>query len=249
MQKTCPRPCPHAQRHARDMQALRSHLLESSGCTDTWVALAAVLTNPQHRLDCWQRAAMLEPEDDQIQEQYLQCRLEVDPNDQQARDTISQRNVERALQNYRAKIFLRMRPTRSLGEILVEMGAITEAQLDRALERQRSLKRSNKGLMLGDILVEMKLVTPAMLARALITQHQDRSEKGESPQALGEYLVAHGYISVQSLERALIEQTRLRQGGEKVSIGKVLLRLNMIDNATLTRALSQQTNDAFNSFR
>lgn len=50
-----------------------------------------------------------------------------------------------------------------IGKILVENGFITDAQLNDALEKQRS----SEGKMLGDIMLEMGLVSETQLAQAL----------------------------------------------------------------------------------
>jgi type IV pilus assembly protein PilB len=58
------------------------------------------------------------------------------------------------------------RVRRRLGEILVELGLIGEAQLAEALEKQRS-----SGRRLGDLLLETGVVTPTGLLRALASQY------------------------------------------------------------------------------
>ncbi len=52
-----------------------------------------------------------------------------------------------------------------LGEMLVNYGVISEADLDKALERQ-----SDSGKRLGQVLVEMELVTHAQVAEVLEEQ-------------------------------------------------------------------------------
>src|SRR5262249_6573750 len=53
-----------------------------------------------------------------------------------------------------------------LGRLLVENGALSESDLEEALERQRTDARP-----LGQILMDMGAVTPQELARALTGQH------------------------------------------------------------------------------
>lgn len=55
---------------------------------------------------------------------------------------------------------------KKIGEILIEMRAITPAQLDAALKRQSTLRK-----MVGEILIEAKALTEETLFRALSTQH------------------------------------------------------------------------------
>src|ERR1700737_4142912 len=53
-----------------------------------------------------------------------------------------------------------------LGRLLVEKGAVTEGEVEEALERQREDSRP-----LGQILLDMGAVTPHVLARTLTEQH------------------------------------------------------------------------------
>lgn len=57
------------------------------------------------------------------------------------------------------------RPTKRLGEMLVERGLITPLQLEQALAEQRSTKE-----FLGAILVRLKLIRPDVLLKALSEQ-------------------------------------------------------------------------------
>lgn len=56
---------------------------------------------------------------------------------------------------------------KKIGELLVESGAVSEAQVRNALGHQRSHARGDR---LGRVLVSMGLVSPAAVARALATQ-------------------------------------------------------------------------------
>ena len=55
---------------------------------------------------------------------------------------------------------------KKIGEILIEMRAITQLQLDAALKKQPSLKK-----MIGEILMDEKLINEETLYRGLSTQH------------------------------------------------------------------------------
>jgi len=55
---------------------------------------------------------------------------------------------------------------KKIGEILIEMRAITPQQLETALKKQSSLKK-----MIGEILIDDKLITEETLFRGLSTQH------------------------------------------------------------------------------
>ncbi len=59
---------------------------------------------------------------------------------------------------------------RQLGDILLRMGAITRADLDRALARQASQKREGQFRKLGDILIELGLVGTEEIRKALADQ-------------------------------------------------------------------------------
>lgn len=56
---------------------------------------------------------------------------------------------------------------KKIGELLVESGAVTEAQVRTAMAQKRNY---GKGQRLGSVMVSMGLVTPAQLARCLATQ-------------------------------------------------------------------------------
>lgn len=56
------------------------------------------------------------------------------------------------------------RPTAPLGQVLIDMGAITEVQLKEALARQ---SQGGQRLMIGEILISMGLVDPDTLLRAV----------------------------------------------------------------------------------
>jgi hypothetical protein len=57
---------------------------------------------------------------------------------------------------------------RRLGDIIVERGLITAAQLDQALERQRE-----SGAKLGEVLVELGFITRVALAGVITEQWDD----------------------------------------------------------------------------
>jgi len=56
---------------------------------------------------------------------------------------------------------------RRLGEVLVEHGAITPAQLDEALEAQRGAQRERRRVRLGTLVVELGYATERQVASAL----------------------------------------------------------------------------------
>src|SRR2546430_9481732 len=111
-------------------------------------------------------------------------------------------------------------PWRPLGELLVEEGLLTGAELDRALTEQR-----RKGRLLGQILVAQGCMTALELARALARQHgvEVRPAGDSKPEAvsggldttsqsprpwrsLGTLLVLNGLVTETVLQKALVEK-------------------------------------------
>lgn len=100
-----------------------------------------------------------------------------------------------------------------IGQRLVESGLLSEDELSEALSIQ-----SNTGLLLGEVCLlkgwiayaELKDCLPALRSR------------------LGERLLAMGYITIEQLWLALLEQ---RHTGEK--LGEILVSRGWIDKATL----------------
>jgi hypothetical protein len=248
VRQTCCRPCPTATEHGRTIAILRAHLMEYPLCADAWIALARLQTDQRRRLDCLTRAAMLAPEDAQVQSDYLECRLQLDPQNQDVAGWARRLRVQRAIDGVVPNVFRRMQRVRALGEILVEWGALSDHELRLALAEQHRRQAGEERVLLGDLLVAKKLVTPHVLARALMEQLGERMARGDMPQALGEYLVQEHHISPADLERALSEQTRLRQLGRHETIGKILLRHGAISVAMLKRALERQRDDALAAF-
>ncbi|MEM9607586.1 MAG: methyl-accepting chemotaxis protein [Actinomycetota bacterium] len=106
------------------------------------------------------------------------------------------------------------------GEMLVQRGLVTEAQLADALAEQRE-----SGRRIGEILVEMTGVSPGrVLASVGYTRRSD--------EPLGAYLVATGHVSAAQLDQALAEQRRTGQ-----LLGEVLMASGQIDLWELLEAL------------
>ena len=64
---------------------------------------------------------------------------------------------------------------RTLGEYLVEDGALTEEQMQRALARQHELQARGDRKRIGDVLLELGLVTAEQLQAALDRQQLGRT--------------------------------------------------------------------------
>jgi hypothetical protein len=83
-----------------------------------------------------------------------------------------------------------------------------------------------------------------------VRQQQDKlhgSEK-QSPQYVGEYLVARNIITPQQLENVLAEQMRLRQKGTSMLIGELLIHAGYVTREVLETVLEQQRNELFSRF-
>ncbi|WP_240414775.1 glycosyltransferase family 2 protein [Paenibacillus periandrae] len=111
-----------------------------------------------------------------------------------------------------------------LGDLLVAEGLISQAQLNQAMERQKSF-----GGRLGDLVVEMGF-TKKDLVTAIINQ---QSQKGR----LGDMLVETGAITQHQLNEALGIQRK--SGG---MLGDILMSLRSIDPEKLYRHIATQNN-------
>src|SRR5262249_55379074 len=133
-----------------------------------------------------------------------------------------------------------------LGAYLVERGLINRPQLELALVEQRAGRTWGKRAPLGDILIGRGYLTPPALARALLLQQRDRLQpRGARPERLGEYLVLGKLVTPVQLEAALAEQARLRQRGQFMVLGELLVRRGVLKPDTLERVLARQRQDAY----
>ncbi|MBO9324963.1 MAG: hypothetical protein J7463_05940 [Roseiflexus sp.] len=244
----CPRPCPTVAAVRNYFNALRDHLVTGHRCVDAWLALADIVTVPAYRLDCLARASALAPDDIELEIAYLEQRLIVDPGDTEASGALRAARAQRALMRHKPRIFKQMDASPTLGSILVQMGAITQQELEWLLEEQAAIRRRGEQMLFGDVAIARGKVTPETLARALITQIQQRIGNDAAPRALGEYLIASG-LPPERLEQALTEQIYLRQVGRRETLGEILIRRRWITRDQLERALAQQQHDALSLFR
>jgi len=111
-----------------------------------------------------------------------------------------------------------------LGDLLVQQGLVAEADLFRALERQRLQGHRET---LGQILVAQKIITRRQLD-GVLDAHGKR-------QRLGDVLVRQGTITPVQLEQALAMQKRSR-----TSLGQALIKLAFVDETGLRQALARQ---------
>jgi len=113
-----------------------------------------------------------------------------------------------------------------LGELLVESAQLSREGLQRALERQRDLRKQR----LGDLLLEKRIVSSEQLALALGAQGAGTVRK------LGEVLVEMGLVSEDQIDEALAEQ-RLQK---KRPLGEILIEMGLVDSLTLRSVLAQK---------
>lgn len=113
-------------------------------------------------------------------------------------------------------------PKPRLGDQLLAMGYITEAQLAQAIERQQQF-----GGRLGDVMIELGFVTEEQLSPLNNTQ--------QNKLRLGDMLVHNGYLTQKQLDKALAFQQK--SGG---LLGDVLLSLRLIEPEQLYRAIATQ---------
>ncbi len=221
------------------MVKLRAHLVEGHQCLDAWLSLGRLVNDPRQRRDCLERAAVLAPENQDIQVAYLEAILQVEPDNRAAQNRLNEINTMRLLSDVKTTHFHEQPRARLLGDILIGIGAITPAELREILRVQNNGTPITTDRRLGQLLLRQGLITPSKLAHALIVQQQERSRLRVAPQVLGEYLVEQGHITPQQLELALAEQLRLDQKGQRLSLGQILVRLNMISANSIERAADE----------
>jgi mannitol/fructose-specific phosphotransferase system IIA component len=64
---------------------------------------------------------------------------------------------------------------RTIGEYLLEDGAVTPTQVEAALERQRAMAARGEKKRLGEILLEMGVITADQLQAAIDRQQLERT--------------------------------------------------------------------------
>jgi len=123
-----------------------------------------------------------------------------------------------------------MPSTLRIGELLVEEGFIREKDVEKALEiqnRETAGPSAKKTRTIGEILCDLNLITPTDLSHIL--------KKYSKQLQLGDILLNQGVLRKDTLADALNEQRRI--GG---SLGKILLRKNLVTIDQLYSALSRQ---------
>lgn len=237
--KQCPSPCPVVAADRNSIAKLRAHLLEGYQCLDAWLAMSQLVTNVRQRRDCLERAAVLAPENEEIQVAYLEAVLVVEPDNRAAISRLNEIRTLRLLSDVKTTHFHEQPRARLLGDILIAIGAVSPSELREVLKSQSTGTPITTDRRLGQLLLRQGMITPSKLAHALIIQQQERSQLRVAPQVLGEYLVEQNYITPQQLELALAEQLRLDQKHQRFSLGQILVRLNMISESLIERAAKE----------
>jgi hypothetical protein len=133
------------------------------------------------------------------------------------------------------------RENRKLGELIVDLGMLDEADLEAVLAIQSDLRAGRAddlaavvGSRLGAILLTSKCVTKAQLDRAL-------GYLEDSEEHLGEVLVRHGVLSPAQLSGALVFQAQVHaRRSDRFLLGRMLVESGDISELVLQKAIAQQ---------
>jgi hypothetical protein len=220
-------------------ELLRRVLLEHPTFVPAWISMSKLVTDVAQQRECLERA------------------LAFEPGHAVARERLEQIRIKELLSNVSFIDRAARRPTRrKLGDFLVAEGAITAGQLIAALGEQSFRKRQGESILLGELLLQNEVVTPEALARALVQQTlawipahlQSLENDSHSVERLGDYLIAEQLITPEQLEAALVEQLRLRQQGNHVQLGQILVRKGWLYAHILEQILSRQRREFFSKF-
>jgi type IV pilus assembly protein PilB len=119
-----------------------------------------------------------------------------------------------------------MKIPKKLGELLVENGLLTEAQLVQAIEAQKGTRK-----LLGVVIVEKGFASKEKLEATLAQQYGS---------VLGEILISKGYITFNQLQSAMVEQR-----GTLKTLGEVLIDKGYATEMDIMDGLSKQYNIPF----
>jgi hypothetical protein len=212
---------------ASGYQLLRQVLLANPSYAPAWFWMSRLVDDTGRKRDCLERA------------------LALDPGLKPARDALAGLRAQEQGADRPRSAELGRAPQR-LGADLVERGMSRRQQLELALVEQRAGRSWGRRAPLGDILISRGYLTPQDLARSLLLQQRDRLQaRGGRPERLGEYLILGKLVTPQQLEAALAEQARLRQRGQFLILGELLVRRGFLKPDTLERVLARQRQDAY----
>lgn len=140
-------------------------------------------------------------------------------------------------------IALRPGATNRLGTYLLSFGYLQPTQLVTALTHQQKVEPTQTLFFLGDILIQHRLIHPSVLVSMLMVQMVDRllDPNRTSPLRMGEYLIANEVLSPSLLARALLTQTNLRQQGESIRLGEILIQQGILPSQVVNTTVTNWT--------
>ncbi len=198
-----------------------------------WLWLSRVLPTVDQRLKC------------------LDHLLAINPNNQAAQEANEVLKLQQLLSDvtlFSESATASCIPSKRLGELLVEQGVLTAAELETALGELAQAAKAGNRIQLGELLLRGHGLRREHLARALeaqIVADQLPREDRRMP-SLGHFLVHQGALSVDQLADALAIQSG--QPGNWPQIGALLIKLGYITPAQLADALSTQYHQYNGSF-
>lgn len=149
---------------------------------------------------------------------------------------IDKESLEKALKEQK-------KTNKLLGELLVELGALSIDELNIVLKFQEELSNPKKAIKfagglrkrLGELLLDVAKITEAQLNEALSVQKSTGKK-------LGEILIEKGFIKERELKAALLFQKAQEEkyATEKIKLGELLVNLNIITPEQLDHALKIQ---------
>jgi hypothetical protein len=149
---------------------------------------------------------------------------------------VKKEEIERAIEKQK-------RNNRLIGELLVELGALSNEELNLVLKFQEDLSNPHRALRfatglrkrLGELLIEAGRLTEKDLQEALELQRRTNRR-------LGEILTEKGFLNEKELKALLLfQKTQERDIPEKIKLGELLVSLGIITREQLNEALNIQT--------
>lgn len=152
---------------------------------------------------------------------------------------IDKNSLEKALEKQKVT-------NKLIGELLVEIGAISNDELKLVLQFQEDLSNPKEAFKfaagfrkkLGELLLEVGRITEKQLEEALEIQKNTGKK-------IGEILIEKGFINNEELKALLFFQKTQEQKEipKKIKLGELLLSLNIITQEQLKNALDFQKKD------
>lgn len=216
---------------------LSSVLRERPDFAPAWLWMSGVLDDLQQRRECLERVLALEP-DNPAARQGLAL-LDI----QSLASTVEFAAPEATPKSSAAS-------AKRLGDYLVSQRFISQAQLDAALEEQQRESRFGRVVPIGDILIRRRWLTMQALSRTLAMQKEERQRNNQNPASsrLGDFLVQQKLISSQQLEQVIARQAALKQQGNNLQLGELLVRSGALSRKQLEEAVEIQKQEFFNQF-